>query len=174
MHNPFSLISVQLMEAMLKEPTFFVREYYYRGFDHFDDPGKIPLLLTYYQKEKDTEYTRAFFHHRQIAADHYAFLYDTEIPEHRERLLTAATQPSPYKIYINLLPAPWAPPHWLRNRIHEYMQHHLNWWNYNKTNSLHIHLNDRYGKLFLLLSWKGNSTEVLLEEIENFRACATT
>ena len=174
MHNPFALISPRLMEAMLQEPTFFVREYYPRGHDHFDEPGTIPLLLTYYQKDKDTEYTRALFHYRQLKADRFAFLFNSEVPDHQQRLLTAATQPQPCKIYINLLPAPWAPPHWLRTNIHAYMQHNLSWWNYSKSNSLHIHLNDRYGKLFLLLGWKGNSAEVPLEEIENFRPCVTT
>ena len=54
------------------------------------------------------------------------------------------------------------------------MQQHFPWWNYNKTQQLHIHLKDKYGKLFLQLSWKANRAEVLLEEIENVTICATT
>lgn len=162
------------MEAMFKDSKLFVREYYPRGHDHFDEPGTVPLLLTYYEKDTPIEYNRAHFHIRQLQEDRYAFLYDSENAEHQKRLVTAATQPPPYKIYINLLTAEWKAPSYLRSKIHSYMQCHFSWWHYNKTNSLHIHLKDRYGKLFLLLSWKGNSAEVLLDEVENFSVCATT
>jgi len=119
-------------------------------------------------------YNRAFFHYRQVQQNHYSYLYDSENAEHRQRLWIAATQPPPCKVYINLLPAPWAPPNELRAAIHAYMKEHFRWWNYNQAHSLHIQLNDRYGKMFLLLSWKGKSAEVPLEEIELFRPCATT
>lgn len=174
MHNPLALLSPQLMRAMMKEPKLFVREYYQRGHVHFDASGTIPLLLTYYEKEKDVEYNRAHFHMQQLQEDRYAFLYDSENMQHQKRLLLAAAQPSPYKIYTNVLVAEWKAPPFLRTKIHTYMQHHFSWWNYTKTNSLHIHLKDRYGKLFLQLSWKGNHAEVLLDEIENFRLCVTT
>jgi hypothetical protein len=88
--------------------------------------------------------------------------------------LKAAAQPLSYKCYINLLTAEWKAPAYLRTKIHNYMLHHLSWWNYDKTNSLHVHLKDRYGKLFLLLSWKGNRAEVLLDDIENFSPCVMT
>jgi hypothetical protein len=174
MHNPLALLTTPLMEAMLKEPKLFVREHYPRGFDHFDVQGTIPLLFTYYEKTKDVEYNRAHFHFRQLKEDAYAFIYDSENPLHRERLLKAASQPSPYKCYTNLLLAEWKAPAYLRTKMHNYMLHHLSWWNYNKTNSLHVHLKDRYGKLFLQMSWKGNHAEVLLDDIENFSPCATT
>lgn len=174
MHNPLAQLTPPLLEAMLKEPKLFVREYYPRGHDHFEEPGTVPLLLTYYEKETAIDYNRAHFHIGQLQEDRYAFLYDGENAAHQKRLFTAATQPPPYKIYMNLLTTEWKPPSYLRTKIHHYMQTHLSWWNYSKTNSLHIHLKDRYGRLFLQLSWKGNRTEVLLDDVENLSVCATT
>ena len=174
MYNPLAEISTPIMETMLKEPKLFVREYYPRGFSHYHAPGTIPLLLTYYEKDKAVEASRALFHLRQLELDKYLFLYDSENPDHQNRLRIAATQIQPYKIYINLLIKEWEPPAFLKTKIHTYMQHHFAWWNYSKTNSLHIHLKDRYGKLFLQLSWKANQAEVLLDEVENFRPCVTT
>lgn len=42
------------------------------------------------------------------------------------------------------------------------------WWNYGKTNQLHIHLKDRNGLLYLQLSWKAHKADVLLDEVEGF------
>ena len=151
---------------MTKEPKLFVRQYYAGGLDHFDEPGTVPLLLTYYYKDNHIDVNRAGFHIKQLETDKYRFLYDSENPEHLQKLIAAAQQPPGYKIYINLLPKEWIPPDSLKRKIHHYMLHNLPWWNYNKTNQLHIHLTDRYGKLYLQLSWKGNKADVLLEEID--------
>ncbi len=174
MYNPLALISVPLIEAITKSPKIFVREYYKRGKPADTATNVLPLLLTCYDKENDVEHSRAYFHLKQLGKESYARLYDSEIKEDREKLLIAALQPCGYKIFINMLPCKWIAPAFLRNKIHEYMQTNLPWWNYNKTNQLHIHLKDRYGKLYLQLSWKANKAEVILEEIENFKVCATT
>jgi len=168
MYNPFAVITPELMNSILKQPKLFVRQHYPRGSDHSDNDKTTGLLLTYYYKEDHIEVNRAHFHMQQLADDQYRFLYDSEKEEHRERLIQAASQPAGYKIYLNLLPKTWKPSVLLRRKIHGYMQHNLPWWDYNTNNKLHIHLKDRYGKLYLLLGWKGNKADVLLENIEKY------
>ena len=169
MHNPFAILTVELMEAMLKEPKLFVREYYKRGND--DNNNFIPILFTYYNKDRDMERHRADYHYTQLKKDKYAFLYDSENPEHKERLLKAATQPLPYQCYVNLLMKKWSPPLSLRQQLNKYILKNFNDWNNHKTN---IQLKDRFGKLFLIVSWELNRVEIPLEEIENFKPCVTT
>lgn len=66
MHNPFALLTVELMEAMLKEPKLFVRELYARGKRSATGDQTIPLLFTYYNKERDMERHRADYHYAQL------------------------------------------------------------------------------------------------------------
>lgn len=174
MYNPLAEMSAPLMKAMLASPKLFVREYYPRGFTPTCEPGTIPLLFTYYEKDNSIEVNRSKIHLAQIMEDPYAFLYDSTVEEHQNRLLKACNPSEKYKIYVNLLYKHWEPPHWLRKKIHEYMLLHFEWWNYTKNHKLHIHLKDRYGKLYLHLSWKANRAELLLDEIENFVPCVTT
>ena len=171
MYNPLSLLSAPLLVAITKSPKLFVQEYYERGSNRKND---LPFLLTCYDKENNVEQSRAHFHLKQLGNAPFSCMYDSQIKEDIEKLLEAASQPSGYNIYINMLYVKWVAPKYLRNNIHMYMQHNLPWWNYSKTNQLHIHLKDRYGKLYLQLNWKANKAEVILEEIENFSVCATT
>ncbi|WP_407523617.1 hypothetical protein PDL71_17510 [Lacibacter sp. MH-610] len=171
MQNPFALLTVELMEAMLKEPKLFVRELYARGKRSATGDQTIPLLFTYYNKERDMERHRADYHYAQLKKDNYAFLYDSENPEHRERLLKAAAQPLPYQCYVNLLMKKWNPPLSLRRQLNTYMLNNFKDWNNHKTN---IQLKDRFGKLFLIVSWEMNRVEIPLEEIENFTPCVMT
>lgn len=157
------------MEAMLKEPKLFVREHYMRAKD--DEKAFIPILFTYYNKERDMERHRADYHYAQLKKDNYAFLYDSENPEHKERLLKAAAQPLPYQCYVNLLLKKWSPPLLLRRQLNKYMLQNFKDWNNHKTN---IQLKDRFGKLFLIASWELNRVEIPLEEIENSAPCVTT
>lgn len=172
MHNPLAKLTVPLIQAMLNEPRHFVRQSYPRAKE--ENENRIPLLFTYYDKDKDMERHRAHYHFAQLKKDHAAFLYDSDNAAHRERLLKAAAQPLPYACYVNLLPKEWSPPLYLRNQIDAYMLHHLKYHTKEKAQSTSIHLKDRFGKLFLVLRWKGNRAEVPLEEIENFRVCVTT
>lgn len=169
MHNPFVLLTVELMNAMLKEPKLFVREHYMRAKD--DEKAFIPILFTYYNKERDMERHRADYHYAQLKKDNYAFLYDSENPEHKERLLKAAAQPLPYQCYVNLLMKKWSPPLLLRRQLNKYMLQNFKDWNNHKIN---IQLKDRFGKLFLIVSWELNRVEIPLEEIENSAPCVTT
>ena len=172
MHNPYTLLTPALLEAMLKQPLYFVRQHYARGQDVFRKKT-IPLLLTHYgQAEPDRE--RADRHLRLLGKDPYRFLYDSTETAHRQKLQTAAAQPEGYAVYINLLPQTWKAPALLKMRIGQYVREKLPWWNYSPADKLKVTLKERYGHLFIALLWKGQQTEVLLEDIENFRVCATT
>jgi len=151
------------MNALLQEPKLIVRQHYPRGSTGNDT---IPLLLTYYYKNNDIDVNRANLHLKQLLEDKYRFLYDTENEEHRKKLLIAAEQPRGYRIFINLLPARWQPTTSLRRKIHAYVQKKYEKKN-SKTQKINVQLQDLYGKLYLLLSWKENKAEVLLDEVEN-------
>lgn len=166
MHNPFIPLSDKILEALMQEPMLFVREAYPRGNASYGNHEHTCLLLTYYDKRNDLERNRALFHVQQLKHDRMVFLYDSENEEHRSRLYKAAMQPPPFKVYINILETEWRPETSLRNQIHAYVSNHLKRDNNHQIKKLHIQLKDRYGKLFLVLTWKGNRTEVLLDTIE--------
>lgn len=152
------------MEALLKEPKFFVRQYYARGQNRH---GDIPFLYTYYYKDNEIDVNRANLHLKQLRHDKFRFLYDTDNEEHRKKLLVAAQQPAGYKIFINLLPQRWQPTPHLRRKIHAYMRKVFHWEPHHLTQKLSIRLQDLYGNLYLLLSWKDNKAEVILDEVES-------
>ena len=172
MINPYSLLTPEILAAMLKQPMFFVRQYYPRGIGPYDD-STIPLLLTHYiHHEVDNE--RAKRHMRLLLTDRFRFLYNSADPVHLKKLEQAASQPQGYRIYINLLPRKWKPGDSLKRRISGYMLHRLPGWKYSPSDKLKVTLKERYGELHLALLWKGQQTEVNLAEIENFSLCATT
>lgn len=174
MYNPLSLLSVPLLTAMVKSPKFFVREYYERGNTNTLKKIIQPFLLTWYDKEDEVEKSRALFHLQQLPACANPYLYDSENSADYTKLMVAASQPIGFAIYINILPKKWQAPNFLKTKIHHYMLQHLTWWRYNKTHQLTIHLKDKYGKLYVQLSWKNNKAEVLLQQIENCTVCVTT
>ena len=105
-------------------------------------------------------------HFKLLEKDPYRFLYDAQLPEHRERLLKAAGQPEGYKIYINLLPAKWKAPDFLRQKIALYIAKALPEWKVNRYSKLNIVLQEKYGNLYLDLHWKGRSATVQLDAVE--------
>jgi hypothetical protein len=48
------------------------------------------------------------------------------------------------------------------------MLHKLPWWKYSPADKLNVTLKERYGQLYIALLWKGQQTEVHLDEIENY------
>jgi hypothetical protein len=172
MYNPYTILTPQLLAAMLKQPMYFVRQHYIRGLPHEDD--KIsPLLFTHYI-HTDPDKERADRHMRLLMKDKFRFMYDSTNQEHFEKLKKAATQPEGYRIYINLLPKKWKASDGLKLKISRYVSAKLSWWNYSPKDKLNVTLKERYGELFIALLWRGQQTEVLLEDIENFSLCAMT
>ncbi|HMO34093.1 MAG TPA: hypothetical protein PKE07_13950 [Lacibacter sp.] len=173
LHNPYTLVTVPVMQALLRQPVWLVRQHYPRGLVTGDAPGTHSLLLTYYDGTNHLDIHRSRFHYEQLHHDRYGFRYDGSNQLHRDRLLLAAQQLPGYKVYINLLNGPWLPPATLRQQLHQYLQQELPAWQYTPQQPLQVRLLDRYGKLFLHLRWKGHQTEVPLEAVETVRPCAT-
>jgi len=173
MLNPYTLLTPEIMKAMLQQPMYFVRQYYGRGILNNQSKETVPLLFTHYAHH-ETDNERAQRHMRLLMKDHYRFMYNSKNENHLQKLLTAATQPEGYKIYINLLPRKWKATDDLKRKINIYMLHRLPWWKYNPADKLNVTLKERYGQLYIALLWKGQQTEVHLDEIENFSLCATT
>ena len=173
MLNPYTLLTPALLDAMLKQPMYFVRQYYERGTGVWDSDKNIPLLLTHYAHH-ETDRERVERHMRLLMKDPYRFVYDSTNPTHLEKLKLAAHQPDGYSVYINLLPDKWKAGDGLKKKISGYVMHHLPWWQYSPADKLKVTLKERYGQLYLALLWRGQQTEVILTEIENFRQCATT
>lgn len=170
MHNPYTLLHTPLLQAMLRQPMYFVRQEYPRG---RCGGGQLPVLLTHYPHNA-TGRERAERHLRLLGHDRYRFLYDSTLPEHRDKLERAAAQPAGYLVYINLLPKEWKAGDQLKNNISRYLLQHFPAWEYSSKDQLKVVLKERYGQLYLALLWKGQQTEVDLAEIEDAAACATT
>jgi len=172
MHNPYTILTPVILTAMLRQPMYFVRQEYPRGKFIYDDKV-VTLLFTHYPHH-EIEQERAERHMRLLLKDPYRFLYDSKDPDHLEKLKAAALQPEGYRIYINLMEAPWKPGPAMKLKIGRYVREKLPWWNYSPADKLKVTLKERYGELFVALLWRGQQTEVLLEEIENFSPCAMT
>ncbi len=166
MYNPYSLFTPQLLDAMTKQPMYFVRQYYERGIAVHDNEIK-PFLFTHYTHH-DADRERAVRHIRLLWMDKYRFLYDSTNKEHLEKLKQAASQPYGFRIYINLLPKKWKANDALKMKINSYRIHKLPWWKYSPADKLNVTLQERYGQLYIALLWKGQQTEVHLDEIEKF------
>lgn len=173
MYNPYSILTTEILEAMLRQPMYFVRQHFERGINTADKKDTIPLLLTHYIHH-ETDKERAERHMRLLWKDPYRFQYDSSIPAHAEKLRIAATQPKGYKLFINLLPQKWKADEYLKKKINSYVVNKLSWWNYRHPDKLGVVMKERFGRLYIGLLWKGQQTEVDLEEIENFNLCVTT
>lgn len=173
MLNPYSLLSLEILSALLKQPMYFVRQEYVRGKFLYDTPETKTFLLTHYPRH-DIEKERAQRHMRLLFKDPVRFLYDSTKPEHLAKLELAASQPKGFRIYINLMESKWKASPLLKIKISSYVREKLPWWNYSPADKLKVTLKERYGELFLALLWRGQQTEVVLEEIEKFSPCAMT
>jgi hypothetical protein len=173
MLNPYTLLTPEILAAMLKQPMYFVRQKYKRGEFIFGTEKTTSILLTHYAGN-DVDKERAQRHMRLLIKDSSRFLYDSTAEEHFLKLKTAATQPKGYRIYINLLPKQWKAPDGLKRKINSYTLNRLPWWQYSPADKLKVTLKERYGELYLALLWKGQQTEVHLDEIENFEPCVMT
>lgn len=172
MYNPYTILTAVILDAMLRQPMYFVRQHYPRGINESDD-NRVPLLFTHYAfHEVDKE--RAGRHMRLLWKDPYRFLYDSTNPEHLTKLKIAAEQPAGFRVFINLLPRKWKANDTLKLKISRYVKETLSWWGYSVKDKLNVTLKERYGELYIALLWKGQKTEVLLDDIENFGVCVMT
>lgn len=171
--NPYTLLNPELLAALMRQPLWFVRQHYPRGRAPFPPDTTLPLLLTFYLQD-ETGRERAQRHLRLLKKDPCRYLYDSTLPDHREKLGRAAAQPRGYRVYVNLLPGPWKPSETLKTHLNRYLQEYLPQWKPRGADHLKVILKERYGELYVVLHWKHHQTEVHLDLIENFSPCATT
>jgi hypothetical protein len=167
MLNPYTLLTPPLLAAMLRQPMYFVRQYYPRGQQAPDAPPHTQaLLLTHYcYTAPDKE--RADRHLRLLHGDRFRLLYNSTVPEQLEKLQLAAQQPAGYQVYINLLPKEWQAGSELKAKIDCYLSSHFPAWSYQHGDKLNVVLRERYGQLYLGLLWKGQAAEIPLEAVED-------
>lgn len=161
MHNPFPLLTGQLLVSFIKTGhKYFVRQTYKRGIDHFDDTIKAAFLISHYSDK-----SKADIHFKALTADGNRFLYDINEPEHLQKLQTAAEQPKGFKIYTPLLQNEWRPTNALSQQIKKYIGGNLNW-QPKKSEGVKCNLFLQFGELFLTLKWKSSEVKIPLSEVE--------
>lgn len=165
MYNPFVTLNEKLLQALLKQPLYFVREYYARGTEN----GKIfiPLLFTHYSTN-GVETERAKRHYELLKKDPYRYLYDSSKITDVQKLKIAAKQPDGFKIYVNILPDVWTPSRHLKNQVFNYIVANFPGRKNEQSKKIKINIRDLFGKLYLEFAWKGNKVEVILDEIEKY------
>jgi hypothetical protein len=161
MLNPYILLTTELLAAITKQPTWFVRQYYERGKDNCN-LNTTPLLFSHYSKV-GIDKERAYRHFELIKNDRYRFIYDSGNLKDMEKLKMASLQPGGYKIYTNVMRTSWTAPKTIRNKVYIYLKEKFALNN----EPVKIDLQDLFGKLYLRISWKGTKLEVLLDEVEN-------
>lgn len=172
MHNPYTLLNPVLLQALLRQPLYLVRQSYPRG-NRPGDKNIRSVLLTHYGHHA-TDLERVERHLRLLHQDTARFVYDSLLPAHRQRLEQAALQPAGCRVYINLIPRAWTTDAALKEQIRQFIRTRLPGWKHRPGDPLQITLQERYGELFVALRAKGCQMEVHLDSIENARPCAMT
>lgn len=163
MHNPFSLLSHELLDALVQAGhQYFVRQTYRRGLDHFDAGVRAAFLISHY-----TDKSKAQIHYKSLSSDPHRFLYDIEAPGHLEKLRIAAGQPEGYRIYSPLLQREWKPSGMMAQKIRNYIDDQLHW-KPGKKQGVKTDLFLQFGELFITLKWKTTEVKIPLAEIERY------
>jgi hypothetical protein len=151
LYNPLPILTTGLLENELKMgKRWFARQAYLRG---METGLKATLTLrSYASEDKET----ADSHLAAIAKDKMAFLYDATLPEHLERLKTAAKQPEGYKtFYIGTKEIEWNPPPEYKEKVRHYIRGHHS--SESKGKKMIVELHEKYGEL--LLKFKHDNKE---------------
>lgn len=161
MHNPFQLYSPQLLHALLKAGhKYFVRQTYSRGLAHFNEEQKGAFLISHYSDK-----SKAQIHFEALKNDGNRFLYDTFEKGHLEKLQTAATQPTGYKIYAPLLLQQWKPSDIMAGKVKIYIDHKLKW-RAGRGDTVKTNLFIQFGEIFIALKLGIHEVKIPLSEIE--------
>lgn len=162
MFNPFSLFTPALLDAFVKAgKVYYVRQTFKRGIA----PG-LPLKGCF-QISHYSDLPTAEAHYNAIAKDGYRYLYRWESKEDQTKLLTAAGQPSGYRIYANVLEKDWesyiSKP--LRLKIKNYIENRLGWVpSGNETVAFSIF--SQFGEIYAHLKLRNREAKVRLLDIE--------
>ena len=165
MYNPLPLLTEALLQGMIDAgKRYFVRQTYFRG---KESRLKAAFLFRGYEEgEKEL----AELHLRRIGSDPHAFLYDTMLAGHREKLVIAARQPFGYKIYYaGKKGIDWKPPPEYQEKMKHYIRkHHPGWRTVKDGEQIQIGLYEELGQLLLKFSFAGEEDTLPFDNIENY------
>lgn len=163
LYNPLPILTPGLLDNELKlGKRWFVRQSYPRG---MEAGLKATLTVRSYPAE-DNETAEA--HLAAIGNDKMAFLYDAALPEHLERLKTAAKQPEGYAtFYIGTKIIKWNPPSGYKEKVRHYIRRHHS--SESKGKKIIVELHEKYGELLLKFKYNNKDQDLIpFDTIENY------
>lgn len=161
MHNPFGLINLKLLHALINAGNrYFVRQAYRRGLHPFNETQKAAFLFTHYRDLASAER-----HYKHLPHDANRFLYDSNNPAHMAKLEIAAKQLPEYPVYTPLLEKPWEPSEKMIASIRRYIAANFHW-RVPREETVKAGLFTEFGELFVNLKYKLETASVPLAEIE--------
>lgn len=161
MHNPFGLLSVKLLYALINDDNrYFVRQTYRRGLNPSDPIHRAAFLFTHYN-----DLASARWHYNFLQHDPNRYLYDCKNTDHAARLETAAKQVPGYPVYTPLLEKPWQPSEKMAELIRKYIGANLNW-TPAREETVKADLFTEFGELFVNLNYRSHEIQVPLADIE--------
>jgi hypothetical protein len=165
MYNPFPLLTPGLLRDQVgRGKRWFVRQNFARG---YEGRLKAAFLLRGYEAE---EREMAEQHLAAVNRDPYAYLYDAALPEHLERLNTAAAQPFGYKVfYAAKRGVDWKPPDAYQEKMRAYIRrHHSEWRTQKDGDKIQIGLYEEFGELLLKFSYDKEEDTIPFDLIEKY------
>jgi hypothetical protein len=163
MFNPFYPFTQQLLDAFIaKGKTFFVRQTFNRAKDHFDEGIKGCFLFSHYDN-----IVTAQDHYGAVGYDRNRFLYDWNVPAHREKLMIAASGLKEYKVYAAVFRQDWECG--VTNRIREKTRTYVSrlGWQPRSGENVATNYELQFGELYLRMRYGTREAKVKFEEIEN-------
>ncbi len=165
MYNPFPLLSEGLLkDQVARGKRYFVRQTFARG---MNARLKAAFLLRAYP---EAEKEHAEKHIAAIPRDVHAWLYDSAIPEHLEKLFIAARQPFGYKVfYAAKKGVDWKPPAIYEEKMRHYIRrHHGDWRPTRGEEKIQVGLYEEFGELFIKFSYDGEEDIIPFDDIEKY------
>ena len=163
MFNPFYPFTTELLESFLKTgKSYFVRQTLPNSTSVREEGIKGYFLISHYDR-----LVTAQDHFGAIEYDRNRFLYDWNIPEHRQRLQTAAAGPKDFRIYSSVFRADWEKH--LDEEFQQKVRAYVNSldWRPKKGEVVDTRFELHFGELFLRLKYGGRIAKIKFEELEN-------
>lgn len=166
MINPFHPLTKELLDVFItKNQKYFIRQSLPRAENVLDPDARGHFLFSQYQT-----LGQAQEHYAALQRDPYRFLYDWNNPEHKERLMKAATNPEGYRIFASIFTADASEriKKRLEPQFKSYMKWKLNWYP-KRADGLDMSFYVQYGEVYCQLKTGSREARVKLEEIEKFK-----
>lgn len=162
MFNPFYPLDAGLLDAFVaRGKLYFVRQTFPRGRGPFEEGVKGYFLISHYD-----HVVTAQDHYGAIAYDPNRFLYDWNLPAHREKLGIAAGGLRDYRIFAAVFRPDWerqVTVH-MKEKVRAYVSR-LGW-TPRSGEMVDSHYELQFGELYLRLKYGSRQAKIKFEEIE--------